>query len=389
MVNSAYQHLYDFAQLRTHPLGDVLIGGELSSKERSWQLHRLLIEVIEELSPGSSTPLYTREWRRHKLMVMRYVNALNPQQVAEQLAISRRQYYREHALALEAIAEILWQGGSQVPSESNREALFRSEVVRIAQNEQRADVIEVVAAVIALLQKLMDENAITVCLNLPPRLPVVSAARSLLRQVVMGLLGYLVNTVHDATFDFSVSLTHSELILRLNVTSTGLPRWHDGDEWLVSLRDMLTVNEARIALVSLGEDTALFELTLPVSREHTVLAVDDNADMLALFERYLIPHGYRVLTAQNADTALELVRHTQPFVLLLDLMMPDQDGWELLQTLVTQAATRDVPVIVCSVLKQKDLALALGAFGFIEKPITERILIDSLEELRRVVENEL
>jgi CheY-like chemotaxis protein len=323
-------------------------------------------------------------------MVMRYVNALDPQQVAEQLSISRRQYYREHALALEAIAEILRQGGSMVQHQSNRETLFRSEVERMAQNEQRADVIEVVVAVVALLQKLIDENAIEVCLNFPPRLPVVSTARSLLRQVVMGLLGYLVNTVHDATFDFSVTLTHSELILRLKVTSAArLPLWRNGDEWLVSLRDMLTVNETRIELVSLGEDTGLFELTLPVSREHTVLAVDDNADMLALFERYLTPHGYRVLTAQNADTALELVRHTQPFALLLDLMMPNQDGWELLQALVTQAATRFVPVIVCSVLKQKDLALALGAFGYIEKPITEQVLIDTLEELRRVVENEL
>lgn len=390
LVSTAYQQLYDFAQLRTHPLGDTLISGALSSKEKSWQLHRLLIEVIEELSPGNSTPAYSREWRRHKLMVMRYVNALDPQQVAEQLAISRRQYYREHALALEAIAEILWERRSATQPPPTREALFQSEVVRLAQNEQRADIIEVVGAVLSLLQKLMDENAIRIRLNFPPRLPVVSIARSLLRQIVMGLLGYLVNTVHNATFAFSASLTHSELILRLEVTTvTELPVWQDDDEWLATLRDMLPAYESRVALMSSGEDSAAFELTLPVSREHTVLAVDDNDDMLALYERYLVPHGYRVLTAQSANLALEMVRHTQPFALLLDLMMPEQDGWELLQTLVAHATTRySIPVIVCSVLRQRELALALGAVGFIEKPITEQVLVSTLEELRGVIENE-
>ena len=48
LVSSAYQHLYDFVQLRTQALGDLLLVSELSSKERSWQLHRLLIDVIDD-----------------------------------------------------------------------------------------------------------------------------------------------------------------------------------------------------------------------------------------------------------------------------------------------------------------------------------------------------
>ncbi len=391
LVTSAYQHLYDFVQLRTDPLVDVLIdGAELTSKERSWRLHRLLLDVIEELSPGDSAPVNSREWRRHKLMVLRYVNALDPQQVADRLAISRRQYYREHATALEDVAAILWERQRDVtaPVLTGRAQMLQVEVARLSQNEQRADVIEVVDAVLALLRRLLDENAIRTRLNFPPRLPVVGISRSLLRQVLMGLLGTLAKEMREAIFDFSAQLTPSQMALTLEVVSADPPpAWADED-WFVTVREMLLVNQGDIVITPGRGGAWTFALRLPLSREHTILAIDDNADVLALYDRYLTPHGYRVLTAQTAEVAHELVRQARPFALLLDLMMPDHDGWELLQGFVSPSATAHIPVIVCSVLKQRDLALALGAAGFIEKPITEQVLLSVLVDLRRSLEHE-
>src|SRR5215510_12622612 len=105
----AYHHLYDLVKLRTHPLTGLLIDDpSLTPKERSWQFHRLLIDLIDELAPAQNAPIHSREWRSHRIMMRRYVDALTPRQVAEELSLSRRQYFREQASALESAADVLW-----------------------------------------------------------------------------------------------------------------------------------------------------------------------------------------------------------------------------------------------------------------------------------------
>src|SRR5579883_1415455 len=109
-VADAYAHLYDLVGLRTHPLTDELVPDlSLDRKEKAWQVHHLLLRAIEELDPGSRAPAFSREWRRHRLMMLHYVDGLHPEAVADRLGISRRQYYREHDAAIEAIAAVLWE----------------------------------------------------------------------------------------------------------------------------------------------------------------------------------------------------------------------------------------------------------------------------------------
>src|SRR5579859_5869662 len=106
----AYEHIYDLVYLRTHSLLDLLAEDKRAPrKDQAWQLHHLLLGVIGELDPGPHAPAFSREWRRHRLMVMRYVDGLTPQVVADQLSISRRHFYREHESALEAVAAVLFK----------------------------------------------------------------------------------------------------------------------------------------------------------------------------------------------------------------------------------------------------------------------------------------
>ncbi|MCL6431518.1 MAG: hypothetical protein K6V36_11770, partial [Anaerolineae bacterium] len=109
-VADAYEHLYDLVYLRSHPLLDLLVpDAGLERKERAWRLHRLLLQVIDELDPGAQAPPFSHEWRRHRLMVLRYMDGVDPQTAADRLAISRRHLYRELDSAIEAIATILWE----------------------------------------------------------------------------------------------------------------------------------------------------------------------------------------------------------------------------------------------------------------------------------------
>jgi CheY-like chemotaxis protein len=65
----------------------------------------------------------------------------------------------------------------------------------------------------------------------------------------------------------------------------------------------------------------------------------------------------------------------------LDLMMPGRDGWDLMQIPLNQPGTSSIPIIVCTVLKQKELALSLGAAAFLEKLFSQQTLLSTLNAL--------
>ena len=70
-----------------------------------------------------------------------------------------------------------------------------------------------------------------------------------------------------------------------------------------------------------------------------------------------------------------------PNAIILDVMMPEQDGWELLQRLRTQPATRTVPIIVCTVFDDAQLAYSLGASAFVSKPANREKILAALKQL--------
>jgi CheY-like chemotaxis protein len=69
----------------------------------------------------------------------------------------------------------------------------------------------------------------------------------------------------------------------------------------------------------------------------------------------------------------------KPDIILLDVMLPDMDGWQLLTNLHERSVSRDIPVVVCSVMKEENLALALGACGYLVKPVQPQQLVEALD----------
>jgi CheY-like chemotaxis protein len=118
---------------------------------------------------------------------------------------------------------------------------------------------------------------------------------------------------------------------------------------------------------------------LPPARTRCVLVVDDNPDLLALFRRYLRDGSYRLIQTGTAESAVRLASELKPDAIILDLMIPSQDGWEILQRLRTSEATCEIPVIVCSVLPENVLARSLGVQVFLAKPVTRTSLVVALE----------
>ncbi|HEY3218385.1 MAG TPA: response regulator, partial [Candidatus Limnocylindria bacterium] len=101
-----------------------------------------------------------------------------------------------------------------------------------------------------------------------------------------------------------------------------------------------------------------------------VLAVDDTPENLRLIEALLVPQGYDVVTASSGRDALALLPTEKPDLLLLDIVMPEMNGYEVAKAIRADAAWRHVPVIMITATGGQDLVRALeaGADDFVSKP---------------------
>ena len=112
----------------------------------------------------------------------------------------------------------------------------------------------------------------------------------------------------------------------------------------------------------------------------TVLVVDDDATVRSLLAKTLEKEGYRVVLASNGVEALSLARQHRPQAITLDVLMPQMDGWRALKELKADAALRDIPVIMVTVLNERGMAIPLGAADFMTKPVDRQRLTALLRE---------
>jgi signal transduction histidine kinase/CheY-like chemotaxis protein len=112
--------------------------------------------------------------------------------------------------------------------------------------------------------------------------------------------------------------------------------------------------------------------------EKIVLAIDDDRNVLHLLRENLADAGYRVIGAESGEEGLQKARELKPRAITLDIMMPDIDGWQVLHTLKTDPVTRDIPVILLSIVDRTDLGFRLGAADYLVKPFDSKALIGAV-----------
>jgi putative two-component system response regulator len=119
----------------------------------------------------------------------------------------------------------------------------------------------------------------------------------------------------------------------------------------------------------------------------TILIVDDEMRNIALQKAYLEPYNYEILTALNGDEALDIVAHNDTDLILLDVIMPGKDGFEITRCLKTDEKTRVIPIVLVTALTEKAekvKGIDAGCDDFISKPVDSSELLARVRSLLKV-----
>ncbi|RLC74651.1 MAG: DNA-binding response regulator, partial [Chloroflexi bacterium] len=118
----------------------------------------------------------------------------------------------------------------------------------------------------------------------------------------------------------------------------------------------------------------------------TILVVDDESNIIELAQMYLEQEGFRVQSARDGATALEMVARQPPALMVLDLMLPEVDGWEVCRRVRAGSAAPDLPIIMLTARDDdvdKIVGLELGADDYVTKPFNPRELVARVKTILR------
>lgn len=264
---------------------------------------------------------------------------------------------------------------------------------------------DVIQSALGTIEPLAHDHAQSIAADVPDGLPSLSAERTVIRQAILSLLSLAIEYCEGGAESGPLELRARamptgdcvEIVLSVHLSTTTSRHWppvsvESGSTTIALATAERLVQETRWrvatrlletqgAKLRVGEDRpGIVDILihLPATLPVTVLVVEDNPDTVSLFRRYLSGTPYRVVATSDGGEAIRLAIEERPAAITLDVMMPSRDGWEVLQALKSRPDTRQIPVVVCSVLEEHDLARLLGAATLLPKPVSRDRLLATL-----------
>src|SRR5262249_45121179 len=132
----------------------------------------------------------------------------------------------------------------------------------------------------------------------------------------------------------------------------------------------------------IAEVIAKEQAVKPAGPVTAVLIIDDEENARDLLGRALVKEGFRVHSAANGEEGVRLARDLKPDVISLDVLMPGMDGWAVLRALKADTTTADIPVVMVSMVDDKDIGYALGASDYVLNPFDREKLLAVLRRYK-------
>jgi CheY-like chemotaxis protein len=397
-LEDALANLFDLTYLASHEVGRALSSDAVPLSPEA--IHRALVEAIRSLRPPLGSPATSATWRRYRYLELRYLTGESHKAVAAELGLSVRQAHRVRTNAIEVVRGLLREdrgdgsrrAGLRSPRSITREgdpaqvmdtrATFENELTRLGREaiSSLSDLTHELREVAQTIDPLARLRGVTLSVDVPDGNWLVAVDPALLRQSILLLIAYALDQQRDGRVRVSVDSQPNGIAVDIifshgdTVEMSTSPE----DSRLSTSRWLVESQGGTLDLMT-GDRHSGLHLWLCAGKTATVLTIDDNPELGRLFEHYLQGTRYQVKRAKTGQTALRLAEQTEVDVITLDVMMPFQDGWEVFRRLRENALTSRIPVIVCSILPEKDLAFAVGATDFLAKPVNRRALIMALD----------
>lgn len=403
-TRSILSRLYDARALRASALISLL--GLESAQDPALILRQRVVDAIEQLRLPGAESAGAHDWRLYQILRRRYVQQLTQERVAMDIGLSVRQLQREEQIARLELADYLWdawrigerlpllaalRAGKSVASQTGDadEEAWQQELDWL----ERSAVIEscspaaLLDQVFDLARPTLEALRVTVA-QAPAAQASVSLRAAIARQGLLNLLTLLAHRVSGGHLVARADLEPQRVIFALEATPQAGDAGPTTHEEALSLARLERLTSMMGGALNVQVDEAgvwQAALALPLAQSIGVLVIDDNPDALQLFQRYLAGTRYAFFGARNGAQALSLADAHKPPLIVLDVVMPGQDGWSLLARLRHAAAPAtqnpSAPaVIVCSILGQKDLARHLGADDLLLKPVSRATLLQALDQ---------
>ncbi len=393
LLHDGLCHLHDADALRRSPLAALF--GVANRLDTSSALRNILISAIGALKPAGDGPAPAHAWEMHDALFCCHVQQLSQRVVADQLAMSPRQLRREQRAALEVLADRLCDRFHLVASTGEGEEPDAHPVtasvtagddlawLKDLPLDKPAALDETLFAVQALIQPLAAQHRVRLAMQIADGLPNLAVHQVALSQILLGLLAVAIPQARGNEVRLCARSTGWVVHVEVQCPRSPALSWAVSGDDTASLdmaRQLAELCGGRLS-ISEGDGASLsIGLILPALKCLPVLVIDDNADALQLYQRYTTGTRYRITGAREPEQALGLVENLMPEVIVLDVMMPQVDGWKVLGRLRQHPRTGHIPIIVCTILPQEALSLSLGASAFVRKPVTRQALLAALDE---------
>lgn len=408
-VHRALRHMYEPVELRLSPL--VMLLRLDKQADVSSALRKNLLDAIHALEPGPKVPAESSTRRIYQVLCYRFEEQFSQEEVASQMAVSSRQVRRLEFVAIRALADYLSQqygllsvetpaeqavDPSDLPVSSQVDVLEEqpgqaegtgqeSEFDWLKKSYQRevTDIHRLVETALKTGEAMLRNVQVEVVTELPLDLPPVVGQMTTLRQALLNFLIAGLRSCPRGTVHVRASHAAEQVCLDIwaEWNSEGSQPENDVTEFLEMGRRLAELSRGKLAVQPASSHRPFaVRLWLQVAERYSVLFIDDNDDSLRLMQRYLTGTQFAFYGVRDTERVMGLAEECAPRVILLDIMLPEIDGWELLGRLRAHPTLGGVPVIISTILPHQQLAASLGAAGFLRKPVSREALLQALDQ---------
>lgn len=394
-LQDALSNFYNIAVLQTSPIVRVLGLEHAEGSSTAQAVRQRLREAVESLRPSDSPSFGAPEWLDYRVLWTRYIHARSQIETCQDLAISSSTYYRRHRRALEAVASILRekygeredrgavrQAGSVLAS---GDELLARETGRLLQASRHhpVDLARLLVEVRETILPLAKKEGVHFEICTTSHMPVVYGDPTVLSQIILGVLTEGMGLVEGTKLELCIDVQEDKTRWRVGwfERSRALALVSDSGGTLTLVLALLNAYGGQLGIACDEHRRAALEFMLPRARPRLIQIIDDDPDMTRLYRLYLQDQDWTVREAHSNHELETQLAESVPDLILLDVLMPEWDGWSILRQLKRNPTTAELPVVICSVLDQPGLALALGATKVLQKPIVKEPLVEAVREI--------